>query len=102
MILQALRVSMEEQRVRQEAEQRQPVPSGATSSPMDTTTTANVGGGGPAAGSSVFANVAEESASGPSTHQNADVNLGAMTEEEQLAYAMQMSLHELDEHSKSV
>jgi 26S proteasome regulatory subunit N10 len=94
----ALRVSMEEQRVRQEAEQRQVAgPAADESAPIP----AAVGGG-----ASVFASVAQEAtaSSGRPAQIEAqsaaadNFNLAAMTEEEQLAYAMQMSLNELDQN----
>ena len=83
---------MEEQRARQEAEVRQPAAAAAGAT----------GSSAPAAEAapSVFANVAQEAgAAGPS--RGGDANFAAMTEEEQLAYAMQMSLNDHDEPSMS-
>ncbi|OWA53626.1 26S proteasome non-ATPase regulatory subunit 4 [Hypsibius exemplaris] len=86
----ALRVSMEEQRARQEAESRQQP--GATGGGA----AAQAGGSAPADGApNVFASVAQEA--GPSGGRAGDSNFSAMTEEEQLAYAMQMSMNDLDE-----
>lgn len=90
----ALRVSMEEQRARQESEVRPAAPgpsdvpaaSGEPSQPSGT------------ASQNVFANVAQEApASSVQPAAAPEVNFHSMTEEEQLAYAMQMSLNELND-----
>ncbi|XP_055344339.1 26S proteasome non-ATPase regulatory subunit 4-like [Paramacrobiotus metropolitanus] len=99
----ALRVSMEEQRARQEQEQR--AQGEAQGGPAAAAPGATSAGQAQEMEASVFANVAQEAgaaavpAPGPAAGGQ-DVNFHAMTEEEQLAYAMQMSLHELDEHRK--
>ncbi|GAU92114.1 hypothetical protein RvY_04239 [Ramazzottius varieornatus] len=93
----ALRVSMEEQRARQESEVRP-----ATTGPSEVPAGSGEGSQPSAAPApSVFANVAQE-APVTSSQPSADapeVNFNSMTEEEQLAYAMQMSLNELSEQN---
>jgi 26S proteasome regulatory subunit N10 len=86
---------MEEQRARQEAEQRQPA--GGSGAAAD-----QASGGLLDGTASVFANVAQEAvSSGAGAGRDASVDMAAMTEEEQLAYAMQMSLNEMDQNSKN-
>lgn len=80
----ALRVSLEEQRQRQEQEARHDTPAAGTAAAMTPAATA---ASGPAA-----ASASASMAPAPSKPARAPVNLEAMTEEEQLAYALQISV----------
>lgn len=90
----ALRVSMEEQRARQEAENAAGGGAGAAN-PADpaqpTTEKVETAGGGtedPVLARALAMSVGGEAAA----EDKSDVNLGAMTEDEQIAYAMRMSM----------
>jgi len=96
----ALRVSMEEQRARQEAENAAGGGAGAAN-PADPAQTTkekveSAGGGTGAEDDPVLARALAMSVdqSEGSAEDKSDVNLGAMTEDEQIAYAMRMSMQQ--------